>query len=208
MKCAVALYSAEKTIICLTSNEWNIMERLLRALQMFEECTKVMNKPNSCISEVVPTICVLKRFLGKDDGAASHGVKTLRAELLKRLSTRFESTVTDNNFLLATAVDPRFKLKFLPSESRTVLINEINRMKPTESECTPVVTPQKQNHDVLWACFDEIVNDNSVAPGEQMSPPDNVTSEVSNFLALPLEPRIFCPYALWFRNQSFNRFKT
>ena len=31
------------------------------------------------------------------------------------------------NFLLATAVDPRFKLKFLESGSRTVMIRETNR---------------------------------------------------------------------------------
>ena len=189
MKRAVALYSAEKTITCLTSNEWDIMKRLLRVLQMFEECTKAMSKPNSCISEVVPTVCVLQRFLEKDDGEASSGVKTLREQLLKALSTRFESTPMDKNFLLATAVDPRFKLKFLESGSWTVMIRETNRLKPTEDECTPVVAPdvqektqQAQNHDDLWACFDEIVNDNNEAEEQPLN--DDVTSEISAFLAL------------------------
>ena len=115
-------------------------------------------------------------------------MKPLREQLLKALSTRFESTPMDKNVLLATAVDPRFKLKFLESGSQIVMIRETNRLKPTEDECTPVVapdvqekTPQAQSHDDLWACFDEIVNDNNEAE-EQLN--DDVTSEISAFLAL------------------------
>ena len=42
-------------------------------------------------------------------------------------------------------------------------------------------TQQAQNHDDLWACFDEIVNDNNEAE-EQLN--DDVTSEISASLAL------------------------
>ena len=209
MKRAVAVYSAEKTIVSLTSNEWDIMQRLLRVLQSFEECTKACSKPNSCISGVIPTVRVLQRFLEKDDGDLSSGVKTMRAELLKALTVRFESRTMDKNFLLATAVDPRFKLKFLDSESHAVLIRETNRLKPADDEYTLVApaaqihekVAKAQNHDDLWACFDEIIKDHDDFDLEQTVNND-VTSEVSSFLALPLQPRVSCPYAWWLTNRS------
>ena len=200
MKRAVAVYSAEKTIVSLTSNEWDIMQRLLRALQTFEECTKACSKPKSCISEVIPTARVLQRFLEKDDGDLSSGVKTMRAELLKALTLRFESRTMDKNF---------FKLKFLDSESHAVLIRETNRLKPADDECTLVApaaqihekVAKAQNHDDLWACFDEIIKDHDDFDRKQTVNND-VTSEVSSFLALPLQPRVSCPYAWWLTNRS------
>ena len=190
-----AVYSGEKTITSLTCNEWEIMQCLLCVLKMLRECTKTCSKPNSCILEVIPIVCVLQRFLKKDDVDQSGGMKTTRAELLKALTTQFESRTMDKNVLLATAVDPRFKLKFLDSESHAVLMRETNCLKPTDNKCTLVVpaaeihekTAKAQNHDDLWACFDEI-NDHDEVDREQ-SVNNDVTSEVSAFLALPLQPR-------------------
>ncbi len=191
MKRAVAVYSAEKTITSLTSNEWDIMQRPLRVLQTFEECTKACSKPNSCISEVIPTVRVPQRFLEKDDGDQSCGVETMKAGLLKALTTRFESRTLDKNFLIATAVDPRFKVKFLDDESRAVLIRETNRLKPVDNECASVApavevrekTARAQNHHDLWDCYDEIIKDHDSVNREQ-SANNDITSEVSAFLAL------------------------
>ena len=67
-KRAVVLYSTETPIVILSSNEWSLMEKVLRLLQPFEEYTKLMSKNNSCISEVIPAVTVLKKFLSRDDG--------------------------------------------------------------------------------------------------------------------------------------------
>ena len=61
---AVTLHSAETPTATLSPNEWSLME-VLRLLEPFEEYTKLMSNDNSCISEVIPAITVLKKFLAE-----------------------------------------------------------------------------------------------------------------------------------------------
>jgi hypothetical protein len=100
---------------------------------------------------------------------------------MKALTTRFESRTLDKNFLIATAVDPRFKVKFLDDESRAVLIRETNRLKPAVE--VREKTARAQNHHDLWDCYDEIIKDHDSVNREQ-SANNDITSEVSAFLAL------------------------
>ena len=108
----------------------------------------------------------------------------MRAELLKALTVRFESRTMDKNFLVATAVDPRFKLKFLDSESHAVLVRETLRLKPANDECTLVAPAAQihekaaiaQNHDDLRACFDEIIKDHDDVDRQQ-----TVNNDVHDF---------------------------
>ena len=96
-KRAVVLFATETPIVTLTANEWGLMEKVLRLLQPFEEYTKLMSKVNSSLSEVIPAVTVLRKFLSKDDGEKTAGVRTMRNErcwsggLKKPLKTRAAS---------------------------------------------------------------------------------------------------------------------
>ncbi len=76
----------------LSPNEWSLMETILRLLQPFEEYTKLMSNNNSCISEVIPAVTVLQKFLSRDDGEKTAGVRTMRDELSSALERRFANS--------------------------------------------------------------------------------------------------------------------
>ena len=96
-KRAVVLFATETAIVTLTSNELSLMEKVIRLLQPFEEYTKLMSKNNSSVSEVIPAVTVLKKFLSKDDGDKTAGVRTMRDELGASLERRFEETFEDGS---------------------------------------------------------------------------------------------------------------
>ena len=62
------------------------------------------------ISIVIPYIRVLTRTLEKNENDS--GVRTMKAELLKSLKTRFAGIEENKQLAVATMLDPRFKDKF------------------------------------------------------------------------------------------------
>ena len=164
-KRAVTLYSAETPTATFSPNELSLMEKVLRLLQRFEEYTKLINNDNSCISEVIPAITVLKKFLGRDDGEKTAGVRTMRDELSSALERTFQTAFSNKNFMLATTIDPRFKTKFCKDDGRSRLVNEL-RLVQGSSESDMITSNPKEKvtvshrdgpHEDLWSCFEEIV---------------------------------------------------
>ncbi len=203
-KRAVTLYSAETPTATLSPNEWSLMEKVLRLLQPFEEYTKLMSNNNSCISEVIPAITVLKKFLSRDDGEKTAGVRTMRDELSSALERRFQTAFSNKNFVLATTIDPRFKTKFCKDDGRSTLVNELHLVQGT-LESDMVTSNQKEKvsvsrrdgpHQDLWSCFEEIV------ASESDDNVHNLEEEVNAFLSLPLQPLQACPYTWWVSNKK------
>lgn len=204
-KRAVVLYSTETPIVILSSNEWSLMEKVLRLLQPFEEYTKLMSKNNSCISEVIPAVTVLKKFLSRDDEEKTAGVRTMRDDLSTSLEKRFQTTFVNKNYVLATIVDPRFKTKFVRGDDRTALVDEVCRLKGSSDDVvgmTENVTTQEKSrnagpHQDLWSCFDEIVGLGETSDSTSNHGSRDVEEEVNAFLSLPLQPLQACPYVWW-----------
>lgn len=134
------------------------MEKVLRLLQPFEEYTKLMSNDNSCISEVIPAVTVLKKFLSRQDGEKTAGVRTMRDELSSALERRFQTAFSSKNFVLATTIDPRFKTKFSKDESCSMLVNECHVQGSSESHMvtsntkeTVTVSRRDGAHQDLWS---------------------------------------------------------
>ena len=142
-KKAVVLYSTETPIPTLSPNEWSLMEKVLRLLQPFEEYTKLVSKNNPCISEVIPAVTMLKKFLSRDDGEKTAGVRTMRDELSSALERRFETALINKCFVLATMIDPRFKTKFCKDDGRTTWLNELNLVQGASMSATVTETERK-----------------------------------------------------------------
>ena len=142
---------------------------------------------------------MLKKFLSKDDGDKTAGVRTMRDELGASLERRFEETFEDKSCKLATTVDPQFKTKFV-SDGRAALFDEVSVCCVTDSslveesqEETTQLSRSSGPHEDLWSCFKEIVSSSD----ETTSNPDDVKQEIDAFLALPLQPLNVCPYVWW-----------
>lgn len=93
------------------------MESLLNLLRPFEELTKRISSNKSIISEVIPAIMSLNSFLNHPS-SVHFGVGTTKDVMLSRLHKRFENVIKNENLIIATFLDPRFKLLFFKPEKR------------------------------------------------------------------------------------------
>ncbi|XP_066585487.1 zinc finger BED domain-containing protein 4-like [Prorops nasuta] len=123
-KQAINLYIIDKPDISdLTYHQWELINNILNLLKPFEEITKIVSQRDSCISEIIPFICTLRKFLQTDSNIFS-GVGSMKEDLLQNINKRFtEYTIFNNkNLIIATFLDPRFKDKFFDSE---IMLNVI-----------------------------------------------------------------------------------
>ena len=104
------MYSSEKEIPLLTSNEWDLMDKVLRLLTPFYEVTLRLSNEDSNIYEVLPIVKVFEKFLSSENIA---GVKTIRDEMFSSMGKRFAPYKTNKNYKLGTMVDPRYKAAFV-----------------------------------------------------------------------------------------------
>ena len=112
MKNAIVLYATDYNLQVPTANEWKLMENVIRLLQPFEEYTKLLSSNNAPVSVVIPAVAVLQHYVNKGDGEKSAGVCTMKQEFHNAVKSRFENVTTNENYVVATNVDPRFKTAF------------------------------------------------------------------------------------------------
>ncbi|KAF2882687.1 hypothetical protein ILUMI_23489 [Ignelater luminosus] len=67
-KWAISLYVADHdTLINLTAQQWSLMEQCINLLKPFEEITKITSSGLFCVSEVIPHVAALNKYLDKDE---------------------------------------------------------------------------------------------------------------------------------------------
>lgn len=210
-KKAVSLYSTEHGINNLRSEQWNTIETTLRLLQPFEEITKIISNTNSNLSEVIPTVSTLKRYLSKT-GPEFFGVGTMKDTLLKGLQTRFSDICTNKMYLIATMLDPRFKGAFFGCEvivqNATLMLEEAMQEVNDESEKKPEIPAtkgdtsfSKEVHNSFWECFSEIAKNPVTTKSNCGANQSKNSEELTKYLSLPLIRRTDDPLKWWKENQ-------
>lgn len=118
LKRPLQIYTANHDVPILSSNEWNLCEKILRILQPFFEITKQVSSEQSTLGDVIPHVVALDRYLSKP--GHDSGVQTTKTEIRNALRQRLLSCLPnklnvkeDKNYVLTTVVDPRYKFKFL-----------------------------------------------------------------------------------------------
>ena len=123
LKRAVQLYPADHNELPnITSNEWQIIEKLLTILKPFFRLTVDMSSELCTLSTIIPNACTLERFLSKTS-EKDHTIKSTKEELLSSLQKHFFSEnglhfMKQRQYVLATATAPRFRLHFLSLSDR------------------------------------------------------------------------------------------
>ncbi|KAF9409281.1 hypothetical protein HW555_011316 [Spodoptera exigua] len=91
----------------------SLQRQCIILLKPFEEITKITSSGLSCISEVIPHVAVLMRYIQKEE--TSRKVPNLLqflTSLKTQLQQRFEHLDENLKYFLATLLDPRFKTNF------------------------------------------------------------------------------------------------
>jgi len=98
----------------ISNNTWTLLQNVKHLLSPLEQLTRDLSAYDACISAVIPAILGLKLTLEADKRDV--GVKTMKSGLLDALEQRFNPLLTNSYTTVATAVDPRFKLRFFPTD--------------------------------------------------------------------------------------------
>lgn len=89
------------------------MEQFINLLKPFEEITKITSSGLSCISEAIPHVSALKKYLDKCETAQrTPDLARMIASLKSEFESRLKSLRENPKYLIATFLDPRFKSDF------------------------------------------------------------------------------------------------
>ena len=187
-KRALTVYCADNNLEPLNLNQWTLIGSLVNLLEPFEEITRAMSLNLALISEVIPTITTLLKFLSKEQELLFFGVGTMKQLLCEEIKRRFDSTFKNKHYIISTILDPRFKLMFFEKDQvdqmKLVAINEyeyVSDIATPESDLSGddsdedvplskmmrmmpesnLNTDKKEN---IWDCFDKIAVGSSTQP--------------------------------------------
>lgn len=197
-KRAVSLYvynSSTVNIQNLSERQWQILKEVLNLLQPFEEITKLTSSTFSSISEVIPHITTLLKYLQKvTTKQACPNVNEMRETLETELKHRFASIQEDKYYTLATLLDPRFRLNFFFTENiesikssffrehirRSDVSSSDEEERPPLRNMTNVGTCESHDsHSAFWSCYEEVASTkHSTISEESQSPKSQIASEL------------------------------
>ena len=181
----------------LTEYDRKILEDLVEILTPFETATNHIQGDNVITgSMVVPCTRVLKSTIDKlYEKYSSRFVFALKTSIHKRLSVYEEVDA----FLTASALDPRFKLKwcksdeYIPQKQNLILkVKSANSASlPIAVEPPPEEPPAKKHRNEF---FSELIE---FSDKDTCSSNSSADSEVEEYLSMPCLPLDTCPLAFW-----------
>ncbi|CAB4054284.1 unnamed protein product [Lepeophtheirus salmonis] len=98
----------------VSADQWRLMSRVINVVAIFKETTLLISDSKSMISEVLPTIKALNRYIQSLCETDDTGVQTLMQNLISSVKKRFEEHFMHEKFLLSTNADPRFNANGFP----------------------------------------------------------------------------------------------
>lgn len=154
--------------IDITVGEWKLINGYVEILKPVLEATKKFRKEDiptfSMVNPLIYTIeTKLNNFIVKNSNTAA-GLGFAR-NLKKSISNRFQACKNDPAYLLATAIDPRFKTilmesykvenvkRLLTTEVESLKLTSYTELKTTEQNIQPITVPVPTN--TLWDILQE-----------------------------------------------------
>ena len=184
----------------LSSDNWVILEDLCQVLEPLEVATTFMSKEtNVSLSSVLPVVngLVSKLVTTANDSRVIIEFKTkVVAELKQRWN--LDELGTDDQSILATALDPRFRqLKFLSNEQRSEVKEELLRRataieNPKDSTSSDDPPAPKRTK----SAFDILLGEEDVATSS-----DTCDAQLAQFFVEKAAPHSTDPIEWWRQNE-------
>lgn len=213
-KRAVSLYLAETSVNFenLSNEEWQILVKSIELLKPFEEITKIISSSCSSVSEVIPHLKTLQKYLEMyyDENKE---IMEMKALLQNDLNIRFDMD-HNKNFTLATLLDPRYKQQFFEAEdlitirSQFLLESLKNSMSDDDSDSgkddLQITSTDENNietatHRNFWQCYQNFASRKIQGFQDDRS---SAANELQSYCALPVIKRNDDPFQWWSRNSS------
>ncbi|KAL0821412.1 hypothetical protein ABMA28_004894 [Loxostege sticticalis] len=203
----------DRSLPCLSPEDWTLYNQLCQILRPFEEITNSMSgeKYITGSSVIIVTRCLkeaCQKIIERTDllPEASDTVHLLKAGL----KDRFNMIEQSGTFALTTFMDPRFKMQGFSDQNEATKTRERVRklvaalIAQNENPAAPTTVSEDTGDDLSpWSIFDQMVAKSS-APGTPLS---KAIKEVDMYLSDELLPRkdpagkLSCPLEWWKKHQ-------
>ena len=146
----------------LNSNEWQQAEKIVKLLEPVQGVTKELSGKDAMLSQVIPFIEILKIEMGStgDD----RGIISTKEVMLKSLKSRFEHVYSDDNCVIATLLDPRFKSTFYDAAATESAIQTLVALCEDLNEQQNQMPTTSQKAQDSQQALGESVEDSSIEP--------------------------------------------
>lgn len=223
LRSCITVYCAETSenlnFSNLTSNQWELLRSTLKVVRPFEEITKTISSTESIISDVIPILTTLRKFLTSN--SALYGIGTTKQTLLENLTRRFANIETNKHYVTATVLDPRYKIAFFSTnvcEIKRIILKELQKTFTTNVQVQSLnresnyVVGEKQyssssdsdnedeplfkiakREESLWTCFDSIASTSRV----NLKVDTPIIDQLEKYLEEPLQERLSNPIDWW-----------
>ncbi|XP_028168248.1 zinc finger BED domain-containing protein 4-like [Ostrinia furnacalis] len=194
--------------------EWKLLEKCLTLLKPFEEVTKIISSSCSSISEVIPHLKTLQKYLENyvDDDQDEQLIE-MKTVLENGLKTRFQNLELNKLFSLATLLDPRYKLQFFNTEHlvtvRSQFLMEALKNSLGDDDDSDLSNDERNTdntgssemtvHRNFWGVYQEMVTRKVHNIDDEKS---SSAHELHSYCALPVMKRNEDPFTWWHQNSS------
>ena len=104
----------------ITPHEWITMSKLLELLGLFHSITKSMSNRYAHSGEIIPFVKILKHYVNDElTQEKLTGLHTTLKALSESFNRRFSKYLSNDNCILASYLDPRYKHSVFESSKRT-----------------------------------------------------------------------------------------
>lgn len=93
-----------------SSQDWNLMEKLVNVLGVFYEATKALSSSDASISCVIPLVTTILKSL--EVKSADFGIMGMKRGLREEMARRFAGIESKEILALATLLDPNYQIHF------------------------------------------------------------------------------------------------
>lgn len=144
----------------LSTEEWVLLQKLVSTLVYFEEATKSISEESACLADAIPLINSLNKLLKQMENQQMEEENIEFSSFLERLiaglNEKFSYLEAEDSYILATTLDPRYKLRTFALQSAVTkakqkLISLISTERRPEVQIVPV-QPQR-NQETLTGVF-------------------------------------------------------
>lgn len=211
-KRAISLYLAETSVNFenLSTEEWKILGKSIELLKPFEEITKIISSSCSSVSEVIPHLKTLQRYLEIYNDEHKE-IMQMKVMLENDLKSRFD---LEHNkvFTLATLLDPRYKQQFFETEdlitirSQFLLESLKKSMSDDESDKDDLDSTsinedntETGSHRNFWQCYQKFASRKIEDIQDDRS---RAAHELHSYCISPVIKRNDDPFQWWSRNSS------
>ena len=209
---AINLYSVERGgIETLTTEDWELVGRVVKILQPFHAATLQLSADDVCISIIIPLVAMLQGKL--QTTTEDRGLLQMKAALRDSLQRRFAPLKSLPPVAAAMILDPHFKDAYFDAQEKTAAVDEIKHfLHSTHEESTsttadtdvggdrvPQLPPAPAEETDLWAEHDSR-GVQSVTDVVDIAVPQ-YEQQLTAYLAEPRVPRQTNIYSYWNNSQ-------